>query len=58
MELSDADHPDRLILIGVSAATRLLLVVFAVLDEDDLIRIISARHPTGNERRTYEEGAF
>ena len=58
LELGDADHPDRLILIGVSATTRLLLVVFAVLEENDLIRIISARPTTRNERRKYEEGAF
>ena len=58
LELTDQTHADRLILIGRSSATRLLLVVHAVLDEGDLIRIISARMTTRNERRKYEEGDF
>lgn len=58
IELDDADHPERLLLIGVSVAARLLLVVHAVLEEGDVIRIISARRTTPNERRKYEEGAF
>lgn len=58
LELTDRTHADRLILIGMSAETRLLLVVHAVLDEGDRIRIISARKTTRNERRTYEEGNF
>lgn len=58
LELSDQDHPDRLILIGMSSSTRLLLVVHAVLESDDVVRIISARLTTRNERRKYEEGSF
>lgn len=56
LELSDRIEPDRLILIGLSAERRLLLVVHAVLEDGDVIRIISARKVTRNERRRYEEG--
>lgn len=56
LELTDESHPDRLILIGVSERTRLLFVVHAVLEADDVIRIISARKTTRPERRRYEEG--
>lgn len=58
LELSDQTHPDRLILIGMSVQARLLLVVHAVLEDDEVIRIISARSTTRNERRKYEEGTF
>lgn len=58
LELADRDHPDRMLLIGVSDAARLLLVVHAVLEADDIIRIISARRTTRNERRRYEEGTI
>ncbi len=49
---------ERWITIGLSRATRLLLVVHthAQLDDDLAhIRIISARRPTRNEARQYEE---
>jgi uncharacterized DUF497 family protein len=50
-------HPDeeRLITIGHSARSRLLLVVF-VERQGDTIRIISARKPTTQEKQSYEEG--
>ncbi len=50
-------HPtaERFILIGQSARSRLLLVVFAEKDGDQ-VRIISARKPTSKERQKYEEG--
>jgi uncharacterized DUF497 family protein len=50
-------HPssERFILIGHSARSRMILVVFA--EKDGLeIRIISARKPTSSERKEYEEG--
>ena len=43
----------REILIGQTAEARLVLVCFA--EVDDTVRIISARVPTTNERRKYEE---
>ena len=46
---------ERFILIGLSARTRLLLVVFAE-KAGNVIRIISARRPTPKEKEDYEEG--
>jgi len=45
---------DRLILIGRSHASRLLVVVH--VDHEEWVRIISAREATRKERRQYEEG--
>ena len=45
---------DRFLLQGVSYQGRLLVVAFA--EEDDGIRLISARPATGRERRRHEEG--
>jgi len=53
----DEDHDieeQREIIIGYSARNRLLLVSFA--QREDVIRIISARKATRNEREDYEEG--
>lgn len=47
---------ERLITIGQSYRRRTLVVVHA--KRGDNIRIISARHPTRRERRTYEEGTY
>ena len=47
-------QPDRLILIGMSRTRRLGFTVYAER-EAAVIRIISARRTTANERRRYEE---
>ena len=47
-------HEGRLILIGVSGKSRVLVVVHLDADEDK-IRIISARKATKTERKQYEE---
>ena len=52
--IEDVGHADRMILIGESEKQRVLLTVFAELDEET-IRIISARRVTTHERRRYEE---
>jgi uncharacterized DUF497 family protein len=55
----DPDHSDgeeRLILLGVSAAARLLVVVHCYRESDLIIRIISARRATKKEARFYEKG--
>jgi hypothetical protein len=52
----DPDHSreeDRFILLGFSAKLRLLLVCHAYRENDEMIRIISARKATPNERRQY-----
>lgn len=57
--LDDPDHSedeDRFILLGMSAAPRLLVVVQAYRETGGVIRIISARKATPRERRAYTEG--
>ena len=55
--LADPDHssPDeeRSVLIGLSAALRLLVVIHCELDADHIIRLISARRATRSERAQY-----
>ncbi len=52
----DPDHSqteDRFLLLGFSAKLRMLIVCHAYRENDDVIRIISARKATPNERRQY-----
>jgi uncharacterized DUF497 family protein len=52
----DPDHSqkeDRFVLLGFSARLRLLVVCHAYRKNDEVIRIISARRATPNERRQY-----
>jgi uncharacterized DUF497 family protein len=52
----DVEHSfeeERYITLGLSKAKRLLLI--AHTERDEVIRIISARKATKNERRFYEE---
>jgi hypothetical protein len=54
--IDDPDHSDdgeRLVLLGLSAAPRILAVVHAHRSARDTIRIISARRATKSERTTY-----
>jgi uncharacterized DUF497 family protein len=54
----DPDHSqddDRYILLGVSEESRLLMVCHLYKENDRLIRIISARPATKDERRQYQE---
>ena len=60
LSLTSADplhskHEDRFVLIGQSHHGRLIVVVHT--EQEDRIRIISARAATGKERRYYEEDA-
>jgi hypothetical protein len=55
-EFPDPDHSqdeERYIIIGMSQRGRILVV--AHTEEEDTIRIISARRATRHERRFYEE---
>ena len=57
--LNDAEHAereDRLLLLGVSAKLRILMVCHCIR-EGDVIRLISARKATRNEQRHYPWGA-
>ena len=52
----DPDHSlkeDRFLLLGFSAKLRLLIVCHAYREDDEVIRIISARKATPSERRQY-----
>lgn len=52
----DPDHSlteDRFLLLGFSAKLRMLIVCHAYREHDEVIRIISARKATPNERRQY-----
>jgi uncharacterized protein len=50
-----SDSEDRFVLVGLSANSRLLVVIHAERGDDD-IRIISARLASRRERTQYEEG--
>jgi uncharacterized protein len=45
---------DRFILLGLSHTLRILVVVHAYLESDEIIRIISARKATKNEANYYK----
>ena len=52
----DPDHSgdeDRFILLGFSIKLRLLIVCHAYRQNDEVIRLISARKATPNERKQY-----
>jgi uncharacterized DUF497 family protein len=53
----DATEPDeaRDAVIGRTQAQALLFVVHLIRDEEEIIRIISARHATSQERGTFEQ---
>ena len=50
-----SDDDDRFILLGLSVRIRLLVVVHCYREQDDTIRIISARKADRSERRQYSE---
>lgn len=52
----DPDHSadeDRFLLLGPSAASRILIVVHCYRDQDEVICIISARKATRNEQAVF-----
>ena len=53
---SSTDNEDRLIAIGYSQIQRLLVVVHCYRENDEVIRIVSARKATRIERQFFEEG--
>lgn len=44
---------DRFLMLGMSSGARLLIVCHCERDEGDIIRLISARKATRNERKYY-----
>ncbi len=56
--IDDPDHSedeDRFILIGLSFSLKMLTVVHCYRDDENSIRIISARKSTKNEEKQYKE---
>ena len=55
----DPDHSvgeDRFLLLGVSSRLRVLVVVHCLRESGEVIRIVSARRATRQERREYPGG--
>lgn len=55
--LDDPDHSgteERFVLLGLSTAVRVLVVVHSYREDEDRIRIISARKATRQERKQYD----
>lgn len=50
-----SDDEDRFILLGLSVRLRLLVVVHCYREDENVIRIISARKADRSERRQYSE---
>lgn len=56
IQFYDDDHSeweDRFLMLGMSARLRILLVCHCFRESDAVIRIISARKATANERKLY-----
>ena len=54
--IHDPEHSnseDRFILLGLSSQLKLLVVVYAYREQDEIIRIISARKATKTESKYY-----
>jgi hypothetical protein len=55
----DPDHSieeDRFLIIGALKSTKICIVSHCYRDNDNVIRLISAREATKNERTIYQEG--
>ena len=55
--IADPDHSDdedRFVLLGMSSETKLLVVVHVYKENDEIIRIISARKATKHEQAKYK----
>jgi len=55
IDLADPNRPDRIILIAISSASRILCVVYAERLEGAILRIISARRATRHEKKIYQD---
>ena len=55
----DPDHSvgeERFLIIGMTRSLKVCIVSHCYRDQDNVIRLISAREATKYERKTYEEG--
>ena len=55
IEDDDDDEEDRFVLLGISAALRMLVVCHCYREQDSVIRMISARKANRSERKNYEQ---
>lgn len=58
LESYDPDHSgdeDRFIMLGMSYQARVLVVCHCIRENDSIIRIISARKATSQERKKYDQ---
>ena len=58
IEFDDPEHSeteDRFIMLGITGSCRLLVVVYCYRDDEEVIRIISARSAKPKEERIYEK---
>jgi uncharacterized DUF497 family protein len=55
VDLPDATHPERLVLLGMTMPERLLYVVYTERASSGRLRIISARRATRHEQKNYED---
>lgn len=53
-----SDYEDRFLLVGQSSTMRILLVVHCYREQESIIRIISARKATKNERQYYQQQPY
>lgn len=56
--IHDPDHSDeeeRFLLLGLSERLNILIVCHCYREENEMIRIISARKATRNEKKQYQE---
>jgi uncharacterized protein len=57
--VSDTAHSgeeERVALLGITAASRLVVVIHCYRQDESIVRIISARRATHKEETFYEEG--
>ena len=52
-DLHHSGHEDRFLLLGMSFRLRMLMVCYCYREYEGLVRIISARKATRNERKHY-----
>jgi uncharacterized DUF497 family protein len=55
LDAPDLLDPNRTVVIGMSARSRVLFVVAIVFEDQDAVRVISARRASPQQRKRYEE---
>ena len=56
-DAAHSEYEDRFVAIGLSKNINVLTVCHCIRDNEEVIRIISARHATRQESKQYEGGA-